>query len=103
MVIRERNRRFGKKLSKFKKKNITVFFHFLSYTVHNRIALQEVYLFVLIWIGKVLAYMSERSASGTSLLTAEFKVLSVCVQSIMYYRTFWYTAISGQNPLPSLT
>lgn len=48
------------------------------------------YLLVLIWIGKVLEYMSERPTAGTSWHTAEFKGLAVCVQSIMYYRTFWY-------------
>lgn len=87
----ERNRRYSKKLSKFKKKNITDFFYFLSYTVHNRIALQEMYLFLLIWLGKVLAYTSERLTAATSWLTTEFKMLSVCVQSIMYYGTVWYT------------
>jgi hypothetical protein len=103
MVRRERNRRFRKKLSKFKKKNINVFFHFLAYTVHNCIALQGMYLFVLIWIGKVLAYMSERPTSGTSWLTAEFKVLSVCVQSIMYYRTFWYIVSNVWAELAAFT
>jgi len=81
-VRRERNRRFRKKLSKFQEKNITVLFHFLSHAVHNRSAVQEIYLFVIIWIGKVPAYLSERPAAGTSWLTAGFKVLPVCVCTV---------------------
>ena len=35
-----KEQKIQEKASKFKKKNITVFFHFLSYSVPNRIARQ---------------------------------------------------------------